>query len=66
MNIDELRTVFRPGARIVLESMDDPQSPPIGAVGTVLYVDDAGQIHVSWESGGSLSLIPGVDLFHIL
>ena len=29
-------------------------------------VDDAGQILVRWETGSSLSLIPGVDSFHIV
>ena len=35
-----------------------------GLKGTVVYVDDIGQILVQWENGSSLSLIPGVDRFH--
>ncbi len=31
--------------------------------GTVAYVDDIGQIGVKWDTGSSLSLIPGVDSF---
>ena len=45
--------------------MDDPQAPPTGTMGEILGVDDAGQILVRWETGSSLSLIPGVDSFRI-
>lgn len=37
---------------------------PDGLKGKVDFVDDAGQIHVSWENGRSLALIPGADSFH--
>ena len=37
---------------------------PQGLEGTVQYVDDAGQLGISWDNGRSLSLIPGVDSFH--
>lgn len=29
-----------------------------GLQGTVLSVDDAGGIHVAWDNGGSLALLP--------
>ena len=35
-----------------------------GLKGKVAMVDDAGQIHVNWENGSSLAVIPGVDKFH--
>lgn len=43
--------------------MEDPQAPPPGTKGTVYYVDDMGQIGVKWDTGSSLSLIPGEDSF---
>ena len=49
------------GARVRLIFMDDVQSPPAGTEGTVQYVDDAGTIHVHWDTGGSLGLVPGED-----
>lgn len=49
-----------------LISMDDIQAPPQGTRGKVVYVDDAGQIHVKWENGSSLALIPGVDKFKVV
>ena len=46
--------------------MDDPQAPPIGTEGTVNGVDDAGNIMVSWDSGGGLNLVYGVDSVQIV
>ena len=51
------------GKRILLVHMDDPYGVPETAIGTVDFVDDAGQIHVTWDSGSSLALIPAVDEF---
>ena len=54
------------GKTVELISMDDIQAPPIGTRGKVVYVDDAGQIHVKWENRSSLALIPGVDKFKVV
>jgi len=32
-----------------------------GAEGTVLFTDDAGTVHVQWDTGSTLGLVPGVD-----
>ena len=37
-----------------------------GDIGTVQYVDDAGQIQMRWRRGSRLALIPGVDSFRII
>ncbi|MBP6979093.1 MAG: DUF4314 domain-containing protein [Lentimicrobiaceae bacterium] len=37
-----------------------------GDMGVIDFVDDAGQIQVSWENGSRLALIPGVDLYEIM
>ena len=58
-----LREKYPPGTKVILDEMDDPQAPPVGTIGEVIAVDDAGQLVMNWESGGSLSLIPGVDKF---
>ena len=61
------RSCFPSGTRIILNSMNDPYAPvESGTRGTVRYVDDAGQVGVSWDNGRSLSLIPGVDSFRKL
>ena len=47
--------------------IEDRYTPKaVGDILTVSYVDDAGQIHVKWENGSSLALIPGVDKFKVV
>ena len=58
-----IRRQYPVGTRITLRYMEDQQAPPPGTNGTVAYVDDIGQIGVKWDTGSSLSLIPGVDSF---
>ena len=59
-----IRDQYSPGTRIRLIQMDDPYAPiPSGTEGTVDFVDDAGQIHMKWDNGRSLALIPGEDSF---
>ena len=64
--IAALREQYPRGTKVELLGMDDPQAPPMGTRGEILGVDDAGQILVRWETGSSLSLIPGVDFFRIV
>ena len=61
--VDFLRKLYPVGCKVELHFMDDPQAPPSGTVGEVIFVDDIGQIHVKWETGSSLALIPSVDSF---
>ena len=60
---ERIREQYPAGTRVRLLSMDDPQAPPIGTEGTVLGVDDAEHIMMSWDSGDSLNLVYGVDKF---
>ena len=61
--VERLRQRYPTGTRIVLHSMDDVQAPPLGTMGTVVYVDDMGLIGIEWDNGSALSLIPGEDSF---
>lgn len=38
---------------------------PKGTKIRLIHVDDCGQIHVAWETGSSLALIPDVDQLQI-
>ena len=61
-----LRTRYPAGTKIRLIEMDDSQAPPTGTVGTVKCVDDMGTIHVRWETGSTLGLIPEEDRFDVI
>lgn len=52
--------------RMITSSDRGPAAPVPGAVGTVVGVDAVGVIHVDWENGCLIGLLPGVDLFEIL
>ncbi|MBQ8708917.1 MAG: DUF4314 domain-containing protein [Succinivibrionaceae bacterium] len=65
--LETLRERFPAGTRIRLNHMDDPYAPvPPGTTGSVVYVDDAGNVHMKWDNGRSLSLIPDEDDFTII
>ena len=62
--VERIRSLYPVGTRLRCENMpDDPNPVPPGTLGTVVYVDDAGQIGMKWDNGRSLSLIYGVDSF---
>lgn len=59
-----IKETYPPGTRIELISMEDPFAPvPPGTRGTVKVVDDIGQLHMSWDNGRSLAVVPGEDSF---
>jgi hypothetical protein len=45
---------------------DDPHPIPAGEEGAVTGVDGIGQLQVKWDSGRTLSVIPGVDEYEVL
>jgi hypothetical protein len=55
------------GDRVELIKMaHDPDPIPQGSQGTVTLVDDWGTIHVTWDSGRNLGLIPGHDRWRVI
>lgn len=55
------------GARIQLRYTSDLYTLLCpGEAGYVVDVDDTGIIHVEWDSGSSLGLIPDIDSWQIL
>lgn len=66
--IDNFKEKYIPGTKLKLNSpmVDEDYSVKPGTIGEVKYVDDIGTIHMEWESGGSLGLIPEVDSFEII
>ena len=66
-NKDSLRKEIPPGTKVKLIKFNpsEPAVPP-GTIGTVVTIDDACQIHVRWETGSALAIIPEVDEFEII
>ena len=61
------KALYPPGTRLQLNYMNDPYAPvESGTRGTVKHVDDAGQIHMQWDNGRTLALVPGEDSFRPL
>ena len=65
-DIKTLRELYPAGTRIRLLKMDDIQAPPAGTEGTVTFIDDAGTIHMRWNTGSSLGLIAEENEFEVL
>ena len=62
--VQEIKERYPVVIRIQLDFMDDTQAISPCIKGTVRLVDDAAQIHVNWDNGRSLAVIPGEDSFH--
>lgn len=65
---EKLQMMYPIGTRLkLIKALDDMYSPKnVGDVLTVKYIDDMANIHGSWDSGGSIALISGVDSFEIV
>lgn len=65
--VDRLKNQYPSGTRIeLLSSMNDIQPIESGSKGTVIAVDDIGTIHMRWDNGRGLGLIPGEDHFKVI
>ena len=61
--VEMIKKMYPVGTRIKLNYMEDGFAVPSGMTGTVEYVDDEGQIGMSWDNGRTLSLVYRVDSF---
>lgn len=65
--VPTIKQMYPPGTRLKLIAMgEDPLPIPPGTRGTVSYVDDMGTIHMNWDNGRTLGLVPGEDYFRNL
>lgn len=64
--VKRIKEQYPSGMRVKLNYMDDPYGLPSGTMGTIDFVDDSGQIHVHWDNGSTLALIPNVDSFSVV
>lgn len=61
--VEYLRKQYPPGALIQLTADMNGERLQAGDIGQVIHVDDIGTIHMAWQNGSSLGLIPGEDSF---
>lgn len=67
MDVASIKKKYPVGTRIKLINMDDTWHPvEPGTKGTVKLVDDIGQLHMKWDNGRTLAIIPGRDHFEII
>ena len=65
-HIEQLRKKYPVGTKIQLISMRDEKYPILpGTIGEVTHIDDMGSIHMKWQNGSSLAIIPEVDSFRV-
>ena len=65
--VNFIKEQYPPGTRIRLNSMEDPYAPIApGTEGVVDFVDGVGTIHMKWNNGRSLGIVPGEDSFSVL
>ena len=70
MNVEELKTLdvdeIKIGTTLELVEMQGEKQMPKGLRGVVTHIDDAAQIHVRWQNGSSLAIIPEIDKFMVV
>ena len=71
MNIEELKVLdvdeIKIGTTLELVEMQGEKQMPKGLRGVVVtHIDDAAQIHVKWQNGSSLAIIPEIDKFVVI
>ena len=64
--IKAIKEKYQEGTMIRLIKMYDLQQLDAGTIGTVIAVDDLGQIQMKWENGSTLALNVDIDEFEIL
>ncbi len=65
--VERIKKAYPAGTRIeLIQAMDDVQGVEKATKGTVVGVDDIGTIHMKWDNGRGLGLIPGEDNFKVL
>lgn len=67
LDVAEIKNKYKAGMKIRLIKMYDYIAPisPL-TTGFIEHIDDIGTLHILWEDGKRLGLIPGVDEFEVI
>ncbi len=60
--VERVRREYPEGTQVVLVSMNDVHSPPVGTVGKVIHVDDCATVHIAWSNGSTLGAVYSEDV----
>ena len=63
--LEELRKKYL-DKRIKCIFMNDPNPIPKDTKGTVQSIDDIGTLHVKWDNGRTLGIVPHEDIFILI
>ena len=62
--VEAIKNQYPKGTRVELLYTSDPYTRlKSGEQGNVMFVDDIGTVHIHWDSGSTLGLVPGEDSF---
>lgn len=66
--IQRIKENYPQGTKIKLlkDMLEEKYPVKAGTIGIVDHVDDIGTIHMTWENGRSLGLIPNLDSFEVV
>lgn len=65
--VKKIKEQYPKGTRIEIISMNDPYSSiESGTKGTIERVDDIGALHMKWDNGRTLGVVPGEDSFKVI
>lgn len=65
--LEQLRKQYPKGTKLQMITMRNEKYPILpGTIGEVTHIDDMGSIHMKWQSGSSLAIIPEVDSFRVV
>ena len=56
--LKQLKEYYKPSTKVRLVHMNDPYTHiPVGTIGVVTWVDDAGTIFTKWSNGSTLGVV---------
>ena len=65
--LNKIKEKYTVGTKVkMLKDMDDKYPILAGTIGTVDYIYSEGQLHMIWENGRTLALVPEIDEFEII